>query len=156
MAWEEWEQLKAQVAERHTAQMQLNQLPADQGGSSTSGVYGPPSGRMRSDKAAWSKAGQGVGALRGNISTALTKLGDGQKGLGGDSGCLTAAAQRDVYGSWERYIKDVSGRCETLAELFEKVGNDLWRTDEAIKGEIARVEVQYKDTPDVGGRAGGR
>jgi hypothetical protein len=156
MAWDEWEQLKAAVAERRTTQMQLNQLPADQGSSGTSGVYGPPSGSMRSDRAAWSKAGQGVGALRGNISKALTKLEDGQKGLGADSGCLTAAVQKDVYDSWERYIKDVSGRCETLAELFEKVGNDLLRTDEAIKGEIARVEIQNKDTPEVGGQAGGR
>ncbi|GAA3186552.1 hypothetical protein GCM10010451_39850 [Streptomyces virens] len=75
MAWEEWEQLKAAVAERHAAQMQLNQLPADQGGSSTGGVYGPPSGKLRSDKAAWSKAGEDVGALRENISKALARLG---------------------------------------------------------------------------------
>lgn len=155
MAWEEWEQLKAAVVERRSAQMQLNQLPADQGGSSKS-VYGPPSGRLRSDRAVWSKAGQGVGALRENISTALTKLEDGQKGLGNDSGCLTAAAQQDVYESWARYIKDVSGRCGRLADVFEKVGNDQMRTDEAIKGEIARVEIQYKDSPDVGGQAGGR
>jgi hypothetical protein len=32
MVWDEWEQLKAQAAERHSAQMQLNQYPADAGG----------------------------------------------------------------------------------------------------------------------------
>ncbi|MFI6929932.1 hypothetical protein [Streptomyces sp. NPDC050287] len=37
MAWEEWEQLKADVAERQPTQMQLNQLPADGGGSSGGG-----------------------------------------------------------------------------------------------------------------------
>ncbi|MFF2512242.1 hypothetical protein [Streptomyces sp. NPDC058086] len=150
MAWEEWEELKTTAAERHSARMQLNQLPADQGGAGT------PSGKLRSDKAAWSKAGEGVGSLPKNISKALAQLEDGQKGLGKDSGCLTAAAQRDVYDSWERYVKDVSGRCDALAGLFEKVGNDQMRTDEAIKTEIAKLKVRYEDTPAVGGQAGGR
>jgi hypothetical protein len=35
MAWDEWEQLKAQAAERHSAKMELNQLPADPGGGSS-------------------------------------------------------------------------------------------------------------------------
>lgn len=32
MAWDEWEQLKAEAADRHIARMRLNQLPADQSG----------------------------------------------------------------------------------------------------------------------------
>jgi hypothetical protein len=32
MAWDEWEQLKAQAAERRSTHMQLNQLPAEGGG----------------------------------------------------------------------------------------------------------------------------
>jgi hypothetical protein len=32
MAWDEWEQLKSDAAQRGSTQMQLNQLPADQGG----------------------------------------------------------------------------------------------------------------------------
>ncbi|MGW2080416.1 hypothetical protein ACWCOW_26330 [Streptomyces sp. NPDC001939] len=32
MAWDEWEQLKAQSADRQSAKMQLNQLPAEGGG----------------------------------------------------------------------------------------------------------------------------
>ncbi|WP_434600568.1 hypothetical protein [Streptomyces sp. A5-4] len=37
MAWDEWEQLKADAAERQSSGMQLNQLPADGGGGSTGG-----------------------------------------------------------------------------------------------------------------------
>ncbi|MEU3920000.1 hypothetical protein [Streptomyces sp. NPDC029004] len=33
MAWDEWEQLKTQAAEKHSTGMRLNQLPADPGGS---------------------------------------------------------------------------------------------------------------------------
>lgn len=40
MAWDEWEQLKARVAERHSAQMQLNQYPADAGGGAGGAVKG--------------------------------------------------------------------------------------------------------------------
>ncbi|MFB8270210.1 hypothetical protein ACFC96_26895 [Streptomyces sp. NPDC055955] len=32
MAWEEWDQLKAEAAARHSAGMQLNSIPADPGG----------------------------------------------------------------------------------------------------------------------------
>lgn len=37
MAWEEWEQLKADAMQRQSTQMQLNQLPADGGGGSGGG-----------------------------------------------------------------------------------------------------------------------
>ncbi|PZH15840.1 hypothetical protein C1I97_07500 [Streptomyces sp. NTH33] len=40
MAWDEWEQLKAEAAQRRSAQMQLNQI-ADPGGGS-----GPPRGDL--------------------------------------------------------------------------------------------------------------
>ncbi|MFE3269880.1 hypothetical protein [Streptomyces sp. NPDC059215] len=148
--WEEWEELKTTAAERRSARMRLNQLPADQGGA------GAPAGKLSSDKAAWSKAGEGVGSLRKDISRALAQLDDGQKSLGKDSGCLSAAAQRDVHDSWERYVKGVSACCDALAGLFEKVGNDQMRTDEAIEAEIAELKVQYADTPAVGGQTGGR
>ncbi|MEV6839146.1 hypothetical protein AB0N17_32355 [Streptomyces sp. NPDC051133] len=150
MAWEEWEHLKAAAAERSTGRMQIDHL-ADPGG----GGGGVP-GNLRSDKAAWSKAGADVGELRGNISKALAKLEDGQKGLGKDSGCLTAAAQQEVHTSWERYVGNVSGRCDKLSGLLDKVGNDQLRTDEAISDEIAKLKTEYKDTSAVGGQSKGR
>lgn len=156
MAWEEWEQLKAETAGRNSEQMQLNQLPAPPGGSGSDSGGSGGSGGLRSDKAAWTKAGQGVGSLRENITTALVKLEDGQTGLGMDSGCLTAAAQRDVYDSWKRYVKDVSGRCGALAGVLEKTGNDQLKTDQAIQAEIDKLKSGYEDTPAVGGQSEGR
>ena len=44
MAWDEWEQLKTQAAERHSAKMELNQVPADPGGS---GSGDSPQGDLR-------------------------------------------------------------------------------------------------------------
>ncbi|MEU9313106.1 hypothetical protein [Streptomyces sp. NPDC048256] len=37
MAWEEWERLKSETAQGQSTQMRLNQLPADQGGGSSTG-----------------------------------------------------------------------------------------------------------------------
>ncbi|MGW5970605.1 hypothetical protein [Streptomyces sp. NPDC055186] len=153
MAWEEWEQLKTAAVERQSTQMQLDQLPADQGGtSSTSGVHGPPSGGLRSDKAAWSKAGESVGDLREDTGKALTKLADGQTGLDKGSGCLTAVAQQGVYDSWERRTKDISELCAGLARVLEKTGNDLLRTDEAIEAEIARLAVGSQNASAADGK----
>ncbi|MFE0252000.1 hypothetical protein [Streptomyces sp. NPDC059010] len=147
MAWDEWEQLKAAVAERHATQMQLNQLPAAGGGGSSGGGV---TGKVRSDKAAWSKAGKDVSDLRDNSRQALTRLKDGQTGFGKEPGCLTAAAQQGVYDSWERRIRDISELCGGLAAVLEKTGNDQLRTDEAIKGEIASLKVRSEDTPAAG------
>ncbi|MEV8545098.1 hypothetical protein [Streptomyces sp. NPDC051572] len=155
MAWEEWEELKATAVDRHSTRMQLNQLPADQGGGGTSSV-GTPSGKLRSDKAAWSRAGEGVGDLRDNTGKALAKLEEGQTGLDKGSGCLTAAAQKGVCDSWERRLKDIGELCDGLAGVLEKTGNDQLRTDEAIKAEIAKLKVRSEETPASGDSGKGR
>jgi hypothetical protein len=147
MAWEEWEQLKTAAAERHSTQMQLNQVPLDPGGGT---------GTLVSNKPAWSKAGKDVDAFREDISKAVGKLSDCQEGLGADAGCQTAGAQKDVYESWERYVKSVSGRCGKLAGLLEKAGNDQLKTDEGVMVEIGNLKVEYGDTPAVGGQDAGR
>jgi hypothetical protein len=155
MAWDEWEQLKAAAADRHTSQMQLNQLPADQGGTSSGGSGGGVL-KLRSDKAAWTKAGEGVGSLREDLGKAWVKAELGQTGLGKGTGCLTATAQQGVYDSWKRYVMDVSEVCDGLAGVLEKAGNDQLRTDEAIKAEIAKLKTEhYEDTP-AGSQAKGR
>ncbi|MEV5876061.1 hypothetical protein AB0L75_17855 [Streptomyces sp. NPDC052101] len=146
MAWDEWEQLKAAAANGQGAHMQLNHVPPEPGGSGT----------LVTNKPAWSKAGQAVGTLSSSITTALGKLTDGQKGLVAESGCQTSGAQKEVHDSWDRYVKAVSGRCTRLSDLLGKVGSDLLKTDESVKVEIGNLEVDYADTPAVGGQDKGR
>lgn len=151
MAWEEWEQLKTAAAERHSAHMQLNQLPADQGSTGAPAV--PGSGdQLKSRKSTWAKAGHDVRGLRDDIGKALGKLEEGQKDLGEGSSCLTASAQHDVHESWKRYVTDVSERCGALADVLEKTGNDQLKTDDAVRAELDRLKTEYRDTPAVGGR----
>ncbi|MBC7270583.1 MAG: hypothetical protein H5T76_18065 [Streptomyces sp.] len=128
MAWDEWEQVKQEAAQRHGTRMQLNQLPPGDGpGPSTSNV----TGGLKTSRRAWNKAGEDVGGLRRGIGEALTKLQSGQRGLGDASGCLSADAQKEVFDSWSRYLKDVKERCGSVKEVLEQVGHeplrDRWR-----------------------------
>ncbi|MGC9500633.1 hypothetical protein [Streptomyces sp. WG7] len=143
MAWDEWEQLKAAAAERQGTHMQLNQLPAERSGGKAD---------LISNRSAWTQAGTDIGSLRENISKATAKLKDGQTGLGSDTGCLTAAAQKDVHESWTTYVERVSGHCGKLSGLLVKAGTDHVATDESIEAEIVELELSYADTPAVGGQ----
>ncbi|MEW2493147.1 hypothetical protein AB0942_06250 [Streptomyces nodosus] len=143
MAWEEWEQLKASAIERQSMQKEPTHAPLDPGDGS---------GTLVSNKPAWSRAGRDVGSFHQDIGKALRKLSEGQEGLGTGTGCLTTGAQKGVYGSWERYVKSVTERCEHLAGLLEKAGTDHLKTDEAVVVEISNLKADYTDTAAVGGQ----
>lgn len=97
-----------------------------------------------------------MGSLRQSIGTGLTKLENGQAGLGATTGCLSAAAQKDVYDSWKKYAESVSERCGSLQSILEQVGRDLLTSDEAVKGEMGKLNLKYADTDAIGGQAKGR
>jgi hypothetical protein len=148
MAWDEWEHLKSDAAARGSAQMQLNQLPGDQGGDPPAAAA---SGDLKSDKKAWVKAGEGVKGLMDGIGKALTKLSEGQAGLSDTGGCRSAAAQKDLYDSWRKYVGDVSSRCDGLGGLLEGAGHDLSKSDHTVREELDKLQLKYQDTEAVGG-----
>lgn len=147
MAWDEWEQLKSEAAERSSTQTRLNQLPANQSGGAPGGAS---HGDMKSDKKAWATAGAGLKRLDEPIGKALTRLSDGQAGLDA-AGVQSAAAQKELYDSWKRYVKGVSKRCADLGGLLEAAGHTLSQSDEQLKGELDKIENLYQDTAAVGG-----
>ncbi|MEU1013015.1 hypothetical protein [Streptomyces sp. NPDC005890] len=148
MAWDEWERLKADAAARGSTGMQLNHVPSEPGGGGT--------GDLKSDKKAWVKAGEDTKGLQDAVGKALGKLDDGQSGLGELSGVQSAAAQRELYESWKKYVGDVKGRCGELGGLMERSGRDLAMSDAEVKAELDRIQSKYQDTEAVGGQAKGR
>jgi len=127
-------------------------------GDGSSGGSG--AGRVKSRKAAWSRAAHGVGSLRGDISKALTGLEDDQKGLSAESGTgsgslESAAAQRALYRSWHRYLSDVSARCATLQGKLEKAGSDHTKNDDSTASSFTGLDKRYEDTDAVGGNGHG-
>ncbi|AXK36707.1 hypothetical protein DVA86_33255 [Streptomyces armeniacus] len=111
-------------------------------------------GDLKTSKNAWTRAAGDVDAMRGNIKTALTGLEKDQAGLGagpGTGSIQSAAAQRDVYASWKRYLGDVSARCDTLQDRLNKAGTDHYANETATKGAFDQLKGRYEDTPAVGG-----
>ncbi|MEU6590328.1 hypothetical protein ABZ923_14105 [Streptomyces sp. NPDC046881] len=148
MSWDEWEQLKADAAARGSTGMQLNHVPPDPGGSGA--------GDLKSDKKVWTKAGEDTKGLQDDVGKALGRLDDGQSGLGELSGVQSAAAQRELYESWKKYVGDVKGRCGELGGLMEHSGRDLAMSDAEVKAELDKIKNKYHDTEAVGGQAKGR
>ncbi|MGW4033402.1 hypothetical protein ACWEFL_29590 [Streptomyces sp. NPDC004838] len=147
MAWDEWEQLKSEAAERTSTGTRLNQVAVGPGPAASE-----VTGGVRSSRAAWVAAGRSVDSLRGAVTTALGKLAEEQPGTGGDAGgCLSASAEREVYASWKKYAEDVRKRCGSLAAIMARVGNEQLLTDEGVKAEISAVASGYADTVAVGG-----
>ncbi|MBI0298706.1 hypothetical protein JBE04_30665 [Streptomyces sp. PRKS01-29] len=117
------------------------------------------SGNLKSSKNAWTTAGTAVGKLRGDIKTALTKLEEEQTGLGAGSksgGIESAAAQRELYHSWKRYLKGVSGKCGAIQDRLERAGDHQYKNDGATKCAFDGLDALYKDTKPVGGDSRGR
>uniref|UniRef100_A0AAU3GRW1 Uncharacterized protein n=1 Tax=Streptomyces sp. NBC_01401 TaxID=2903854 RepID=A0AAU3GRW1_9ACTN len=154
MAWDEWEQLKQDASRQSSTPTQLEQHPAGEVPGPT--PAGGGSGGLKSSRQAWNRAGEGVGSLREGIGKALNRLEDGQHGLAGETGCLAAGAQKDVYESWVRYVKAVNERCGGVKKVLEKAGRDLLTTDEAVRPSFGAIDTAYADTPAVGGRNPGR
>ncbi|AWL88246.1 hypothetical protein DIJ69_22025 [Streptomyces globisporus] len=99
------------------------------------------------------RVGEGVTDLKGGVGKALTKLADGQTGLGDTTGSVSAAAQKELYDSWKKYVSDVRGRCEALGGLLQKAGHDLSKTDEEALADLEKLQVKYEDTKPVGGQS---
>ncbi|OKI70975.1 hypothetical protein AMK14_16475 [Streptomyces sp. TSRI0445] len=123
--------------------MQLNQAPSE----------GVTSGDLKSNRKTWVRVGEGVTDLKGGVGKALTKLADGQTGLGDTTGSVSAAAQKELYDSWKKYVSDVRGRCEALGGLLQKAGHDLSKTDEEALADLEKLQVKYEDTKAVGGQS---
>ncbi|MFF3177116.1 hypothetical protein ACFVQ0_31365 [Streptomyces sp. NPDC057900] len=145
----ELEQLKDGAATPST-HMRLNHLQAGDGGG------GSASADLKSTKRAWAQAGDGTKGLAVPIGSALRKLEDGQAGLGEAADCLSAAAQRELYTSWHKYVADVRKRCTSLGDLLASSGRDLSKTDESLKTELDALKSKYTDTPAVGGQSKGK
>ncbi|WAP58657.1 hypothetical protein [Streptomyces sp. S465] len=144
---EEWAHFKRQAS----ANAGMNLASADgPAGWETKGQ-----GRLKSKKTAWQTAANSVGSLKSDIKKALTRLEHEQKGLeaGTDTGdgVHSAAAERELYHSWKRYLDDVSGRCTALQDLLEKAGDSFYKNDEATRDAFSGLTGHYKDTGPVGG-----
>ncbi|MFF8266294.1 hypothetical protein ACF059_02765 [Streptomyces sp. NPDC016562] len=142
----EWAGLKQGTAA--DAQMRLASAAPDGGG-------GSGGEDLKSDMAVWKKGSEDVGELVTAIRTALTGFETGQKGAA-VTGVESATAQGELYQSWKTYLDGLVGKCTTLQGPMISAGKGQVSNDETLRGDFARLDDRYKDTPATGGNDGGR
>ncbi|MFD9266146.1 hypothetical protein ACFWB1_28575 [Streptomyces goshikiensis] len=140
---EEWARLRGGASGEPG--MRLASVPAADGG-------GGGDADVQSTRPAWTAAGTAVGGLAGDVKKALTGLETGQTGLAAKGAVESAAAQSEVYTSWKTYLEALSGRCTALQGKLERAGNDLFLTDDNLKGLFTELAKHYQDTPATGGQ----
>ncbi|MEU3978734.1 hypothetical protein AB0F77_01270 [Streptomyces sp. NPDC026672] len=149
MAWDEWEQLKALAAERHATKMQLNQLPADAGGSFTA-------------QPGTSSGGYHVSAssLDGSSHLLIEIAGVLYEGrMDGENAtmCRSPRAHEDVSTNVTNFARfaqdqynDMVVLLAALAGNVESAGNTYTKYDQRVKGQLHSVLVcgSYVDPKD--------
>lgn len=154
MAWEEWEQLKAAAARRHSEGMQIDQLDAPSGGGAGTsgspwphGSSGATSPDLRASKGPWTKASGVALELRSETDSGLTDLRTAHDGVkGGTDGFASTAALDEILPTWEKRLASVRDECHRLTGAFAKTGHVFGEVDPAVAGEVNKVRVG--DTPD--------
>ncbi|WP_156726823.1 amino acid ABC transporter permease [Streptomyces apocyni] len=139
MAWDEWEQLKAQAAERQATQMQLNQRPADPGGGGTPATT-DGEGLKHSAKP-WNRAATTAHGLTISTNTSRRGLTNGHAGVsGGLEGLASLGELKSVLTSWENRLKEVGDECDALEPKLRQVPKDLKGVDTATGAKADAVQ----------------
>ncbi|MFE7277468.1 hypothetical protein [Streptomyces sp. NPDC057623] len=136
MAWEEWEQLKAAATERHSTQMQLNQLPVDPGGG------GGTQGDLVVGHADLEAVGKAAHALfedfttySGHARVASTAAAGGLKG----EGFALGAALAHVTERWSEQSKTLLDACAHISNHLRYTKNLHAAGDSYIAGTISSI-----------------
>ncbi|MGW7360805.1 amino acid ABC transporter permease [Streptomyces sp. NPDC054802] len=137
MAWDEWEQLKASAAGRHSTQMQLNKAaPMDEGGDA------PADGGLQHSAKPWNRAASTAGLLTTGTNNAKTNLTKGHAGMaGGLTGLASLGSLKSVLSSWETRLGAVRDECESLEPKLRQVPKDLGGTDGDVGTKASAVVV---------------
>ncbi|MFF6997707.1 amino acid ABC transporter permease [Streptomyces sp. NPDC008313] len=142
MAWEEWDQLKAAATERHATGMQIDQLPADPGGSTGSPTGGGGVGTLKHSHGPWTRAATAADDLRTSTGKSKTDLSSSHDGVGtGVEGLASLGALRVVLASWERRLGDVRDECDALGPKLRDVARDLGEADVKAGARADSVKV---------------
>ncbi|MEL5957530.1 amino acid ABC transporter permease [Streptomyces sp. CLV115] len=140
MAWDEWEQVKAQVAERHTARLQLNSLPGEGGQADPSGGGGS-TGTLRHKGGPWTKAAGTADGLQTGTITAKVDLRKAHDGIsGGLAGLSSLGALKSVLTSWDERLGRVRAECSSLEPKLRQVAADFAEVDAEV-GERTKAVV---------------
>ncbi|MFV0133310.1 hypothetical protein ACLGIH_08740 [Streptomyces sp. HMX87] len=133
MAWEEWEQIKSEAAARHATRMQLNQLPADGGGSSGSPGSRPDLASSQAEKQAAARAiehhieddTRKAGNRAETDTNAAVKAFAAKDG----HGWVTSGALKKAHKTWEDQVQNLMNRLSADKEALRGANKALHSPD---------------------------
>ncbi|MFE4547985.1 amino acid ABC transporter permease [Streptomyces sp. NPDC056785] len=144
MAWDEWEQVKAAVAERHSTGTQSGLLPAGGGGSPLGQGAGRDggSGTLRHSSGPWNRAASTADALRISARSTTASLRSSHTGVSaGPGGLAGLGVLKTVLGSWEKRLEAVRDECDALEPELRAVARDLGEVDRGVAAGVRAVPV---------------
>lgn len=116
MAWDEWEQLKSQAAERQPRQMQLNQLDLGDGSPGTCG--GPPTrGDLKVPNASLTKLSKSAHTLYNELwdkARVAVPTSDSAAGDLSKQGFALGTGLQFVSNRWEQQLKSLMDACAQI------------------------------------------
>ncbi|MEK8143666.1 hypothetical protein NKH18_21525 [Streptomyces sp. M10(2022)] len=136
MAWDEWEQLKAEAAARHAGRMQLN---------GTDGLAG--SADLKTN--AQGKQGA-IKALAEHIRPGLGKAGvhadeDSDAAEREFKGWATGAGLEDAHKEWALQVKSLKARLEQDQTALSQANRDFRYVNHDVRSSLVRIDVPAPD-----------
>ncbi|QKW27515.1 amino acid ABC transporter permease [Streptomyces seoulensis] len=143
MAWDEWEQLKNDAAERKATHTRLNSASANGGGSTpTTGSGGPD---LLITDTPWTGAARVAEELRTSTDNGLTELKKSDDGVGGGAeGFDCTAALKEIQPTWEARLTAVRDECDHLRGTLGQTGKKFGEDDHGVKDKIGGVQTPVK------------
>ncbi|MFI0931306.1 amino acid ABC transporter permease [Streptomyces sp. NPDC021019] len=150
MAWDEWEQLKGEVAARHSPRTRLNQAPEAVGGRSGGAS---DTDRLQHSAKPWSDAAGVADDLQTSTKQVKAKLTGAHEGIAnkhvlehyglatGTNGFDSFDALQGVLTSWEERLEAIRGECASLGPKLRQAANELSGTDSKVKSTVDSVKL---------------
>ncbi|MEV5135041.1 hypothetical protein ACN6K8_005885 [[Kitasatospora] papulosa] len=136
MTWDEWKQIKDDVAAQRTDSMRLNQLaPAAGGGGSAPDLASSPEKKQAAAKAINDDLEPDVerdGKHAAESVKAVVKELGARDGYGWD----TSAALKKAHRTWEQQVKALLGRLASEKHALSKTGIDFRNDDIGIGSQL--------------------
>ncbi|MER7350824.1 hypothetical protein ABT390_36060 [Streptomyces aurantiacus] len=155
MAWEEWEHLKAQAADRQSTRMQLNQVEPGMGGGpgTTPSAYG----ELKVSQAELAKIGEHASGLFDRLSDkARVSIPSSRKAAGDltQQGFALGSGLQHVAKRWEEQLNSLRDACAHISNHM-RVTKKLHQDDEDyIRRQLSRIDVLDAGFDERGGKPG--
>lgn len=135
MAWEEWDRLKAQAADRHSTRMQLNQFPADQGGDGSQGDLVVGHKDLEEVGKAAHELFDHFTTYSGHARVASEAAAGGLKG----EGFALGGALEHVTQRWSEQTKTLLDACAHISNHLRYTRNQHAADDSYIAGVVSSI-----------------